>query len=144
MSDLKKQLVSLLHETAHIWRYEIDRRLKRYGLSQAKWRALLHLDLTENPLTQTQLALRLGIEGATLVKLLDSLTQDGWLLRKDDAEDRRIKTVHLTAKAQRTLHHIHSAADQAREVFLSDVSLKDLKTCIKVLEMIKNKVEVPE
>ncbi|MEJ2380719.1 MAG: MarR family transcriptional regulator, partial [Gammaproteobacteria bacterium] len=33
----------ILAETALIWRTMLDQRLKPFGLSQAKWRVLLHL-----------------------------------------------------------------------------------------------------
>ena len=35
----------LLHGTARAWRQKLDERLKPMGLSQAKWRTLLHLSL---------------------------------------------------------------------------------------------------
>jgi MarR family transcriptional regulator for hemolysin len=33
----------LLHGTARAWRQKLDERLKPMGLSQAKWRTLMHL-----------------------------------------------------------------------------------------------------
>ena len=35
----------LLHGTARAWRQKLDQRLKPMGLSQAKWRTLMHLSL---------------------------------------------------------------------------------------------------
>src|SRR5438034_8630851 len=55
----------LLHGTARAWRQKLDERLKPMGLSQAKWRTLLHLSLAPEPLTQTEIAARLGVEEHT-------------------------------------------------------------------------------
>lgn len=56
----------LLHGAARAWRLKLDERLKPMGLSQAKWRTLLHLSLAPDALTQKQIAARLGIEEPTL------------------------------------------------------------------------------
>jgi hypothetical protein len=51
----------LLHGTARAWRQKLDQRLKPMGLSQAKWRTLMHLSLSEDALTQAEIAARLGV-----------------------------------------------------------------------------------
>src|SRR5438046_1976081 len=63
----------LLGGTARAWRLKLDARLKPMGLSQAKWRTLLHLSRTPEPLTQSQIAERTGIEEPTLVTVLQRM-----------------------------------------------------------------------
>src|ERR1051326_6493561 len=46
----------LLHGTARAWRQKLDERLKPLGLSQAKWRTLLHLSIAQDALTQAEIA----------------------------------------------------------------------------------------
>ena len=58
----------LLHGTARAWRQKLDQRLKPMGLSQAKWRTLMHLSLAGDALTQAEIAdgvtcVRSGTEG---------------------------------------------------------------------------------
>src|SRR6202047_2403303 len=91
----------LLHGTARAWRLKLDERLKPMGLSQAKWRTLLHLSVAPGPLTQSEIAARLGIEEPTLVTLLHRLEDDGWVTRKNAAHDRRCKTLQLAPRAPR-------------------------------------------
>jgi MarR family transcriptional regulator for hemolysin len=100
----------LLHGTARAWRLKLDQRLKPLGLSQARWRTLLHLSLADRPITQAEVAARLGIEEPTLVTLLHGLERGGWVSRKSAAHDRRCKTVHLGKRAQRVISHINEAA----------------------------------
>ena len=85
----------LLGGTARAWQMKLDQRLKPMGLSQAKWRTLIHLSRAPEPLTQSQIAERTGIEEPTLVSLLHRLEKEGWVMRKNSARDRRCKTVHL-------------------------------------------------
>ena len=69
----------LLGGTARAWRMKLDQRLKPMGLSQAKWRTLIHLSRAPEPLTQSQIAERTGIEEPTLVSLLHRLEKKGGL-----------------------------------------------------------------
>jgi len=89
----------LLHGTARAWRLKLDERLKPMGLSQAKWRTLLHLSIAPGPLTQAEIAARLGIEEPTLVTLLHRLESGGWVTRRSSPHDRRCKMVHLGRRA---------------------------------------------
>jgi MarR family transcriptional regulator, transcriptional regulator for hemolysin len=131
----------LLHGTARAWRLKLDERLRPMGMSQAKWRTLLHLSSTPEALTQAEIASRLGIEEPSLVTLLHRLENEGWVVRKEAAHDRRCKTVHLGRRAQRVIAQINGAALRLRHELLSDVSISDLRGCMRVLELIRGKAE---
>jgi MarR family transcriptional regulator, transcriptional regulator for hemolysin len=131
----------LLHGTARAWRLKLDERLKPMGLSQAKWRTLMHLSIAPGPLTQAEIASHLGIEEPTLVTLLHRLEGDRWVARKNASHDRRCKTVHLAPRAQRVIERISSAAVKLRHELLDDISTGDLKICIRVLDRIRQKAE---
>ena len=131
----------LLHGTARAWRLKLDERLKPMGLSQAKWRTLIHLSRSATPLTQAEIASHLGIEEPTLVTLLHRLEGDRWVARKNASHDRRCKTVHLAPRAQRVIEQIRTTAFKLRHELLDDVSPSDLRTCIRVLNHIQQKAE---
>ena len=131
----------LLHGTARAWRLKLDERLKPMGMSQAKWRTLLHLSVAPGPLTQAEIASHLGIEEPTLVTLLHRLESDRWVARKNASHDRRCKTVHLARRAQRVIAQISAAAYKLRHELLDDISASELRTCIRVLDRIRKKAE---
>jgi len=56
----------LLHGTARAWRLKLDERLKPMGLSQAKWRTLMHLSIAPGPLTQSEIATKLNTPLGTI------------------------------------------------------------------------------
>ena len=134
----------LLHGTARAWRLKLDGRLKPMGLSQAKWRTLLHLSIASGPLTQSEIASRLGIEEPTLVTLLHRLEKGGWVARRNAAHDRRCKTVHLGKKAHHVIARINTAAAKLRHELLADIPPSELQTCMRVLDAIRNKAEKAE
>jgi MarR family transcriptional regulator for hemolysin len=137
------ELGLVLFGTARSWRKKLDRRLRPLGLSQGKWRTLMHLSQGGNKLTQKEIAERMEIEGATLAGLLDRLENDGWVERRDSAHDRRCKTVHLQRRSKAVLEKIFNSAHDLRAELIEDISQRDLETCIKVLSKIKEKAERP-
>jgi MarR family transcriptional regulator for hemolysin len=131
----------LLHGTARAWRQKLDERLKPMGLSQAKWRTLLHLSLAQDELTQAEIAARLGVEEPSVVTLLNRLEKEGWVVRRNSPHDRRCKIVHLGRRAQRVISEINATADELRHELLTEVPGAELQTCIKVLAHVRAKAE---
>lgn len=131
----------ILFSTARSWRNQMDKRLKPLGLSQAKWRALIQLSLSDQAISQTDLAERLCIEKASLVGLIDRLVKGGWVVRKPDPLDRRGRKIHLTSKALNTLQIIHQTADELRQEILSAIPQNKLEECIYLLQQIKNQLD---
>ena len=131
----------LLHGTARAWRQKLDERLKPMGLSQAKWRTLLHLSLAPDALTQTEIAARLGVEEPTVVALLHRLEREDWITRRNSHRDRRCKEVLLGWRAQRIIAQIKTAADELRHELLAGIPASELRTCINVLIRICEKAE---
>src|SRR6201997_5898346 len=111
------------------------------GLSQAKWRTLMHLSVAPAPLTQAEIASHLGIEEPTLVTLLHRLEGDRWVARKNAAHDRRCKTVHLAPRAQRVIEHISAAAFKLRHELLDEIPTAQLQTCMRVLDRIRQRAD---
>jgi MarR family transcriptional regulator for hemolysin len=131
----------LLHGTARAWRQKLDERLRPVGLSQAKWRTLMHLSLAQDPLTQAEIAARLGVEEPTVVTLLHRLEREDWITRTNSPHDRRCKMVLLGRRAQRVIAQINATADKLRHELLAEVTESDLKTCMKVLARVRQRAE---
>jgi MarR family transcriptional regulator for hemolysin len=131
----------LLHGTARAWRLKLDERLKPMGLSQAKWRTLLHLSVAPRRLTQSEIAARLGIEEPTLVTLLHRLERDGWIRRRHSPDDRRCKIVRLGRRARGVIAQINQTANELRRELLADIPELQLRTCIRVLTQIHQRAE---
>jgi MarR family transcriptional regulator for hemolysin len=131
----------LLHGTARAWRLKLDERLKPMGLSQAKWRTLLHLSLAGDALTQAEIAGRLGVEEPTVVTLLHRLEKEGWIVRRGSPHDRRCKMVVLGRRAQNVIPQISGEAEKLRHELLENISVADLRTCMRVLTQVYEKAE---
>jgi MarR family transcriptional regulator for hemolysin len=111
------------------------------GLSQAKWRTLMHLSLAEDALTQAEIAARLGVEEPTVVTLLHRLEKEDWIIRRGSPHDRRCKMVLLGQRAQDVISQISAEAEKLRQELMENISAADLRTCMRVLTQIYEKAE---
>jgi MarR family transcriptional regulator for hemolysin len=123
------------------WRARLDERLKDTGLTHARWQALLLIWRQKELLTQRELAQGLGIEGPTLVRILDRLEGEGLIERCRAEGDRRANTIKPTAKARPIMGQIARIADELRAELLKDISPDELAIASAVLKNIGDKLE---
>src|SRR3546814_19738555 len=74
---------------ARRWRQVLDAHLATAGLSDATWIPLVHLSETGGGITQKEFAALVGIDGSSLVRLLDLLCLTGLVARRASHSDRR-------------------------------------------------------
>ena len=141
MTTSREQLGYAIGESARLWRTRLNERLRPLGLSQARWMVLLHLSKRGDGVMQKALAEWIGIEGPTLVRILDRMTEDGWIERRESTTDRRAKTVHLTRQSNAIIKRIDKIAAQLRKEMLADVDDADIEACMRVLQQIKQTAE---
>ncbi len=86
--------------TAKVVREWFESALAEHGGSLPMWIVLSHA-AEDPPPSQRELASRMGIGGATLVRHLDRLEADGLVTRVADPHDRRVTRIALTAAGRR-------------------------------------------
>lgn len=108
------------------WRQLLDSEFQAVGLTDATWRPLLHLHLLGDGVRQKDLAASIGIEGPSLVRLIDTLVAKGLLQRSEDGADRRAKQLCLTAEGQSVVTRIHEIVTTLENELLSPFSSSDI------------------
>lgn len=103
------------------WRKVLDTRLATEGLSDAVWTPLVHLLRLGDGISQTELAAAVGLDGSSLVRLLDTLVAQGLIERLPHPSDRRIKLVHLTHAGKRTANAIRKRIMTIEDELLADL-----------------------
>src|SRR5882724_8395899 len=126
MADLDERLSSALHNTSRAWRQALDRRLKYLGLSQASWMTIAVAAKAASPLSQSELADRLAVEGATMVSMVDRLVKAGLVKREPSTADRRIKRVVVTEAGYRLFDAVKTEAAAVRKELLSKLDPRKL------------------
>ena len=65
------------------WRSLVDKHLMSVGMTQSRWLTLYYISRSSEELSQKDLALSMGIEGPTLVRLLDALESMSLIERRE-------------------------------------------------------------
>ena len=119
------------------WRKVLDTRLAGEGLSDAAWTPLVHLHRLGSGVSQTELASAAGLDGSSLVRLLDMLVAQGLIERQAHESDRRIKLVHLTPAGRRTVTAIRKRLAAIEDELLADLDETTLQTLLTAFEHIE-------
>jgi len=141
MPDLEERFADALHSTARAWRQAVDRRLKSLGLSQASWMTIAVAAKARAPLSQSELADKLGVEGATMVAMVDRLVKAGLVVRQASKTDRRVKRVVLTDAGSRLFDTVRAVAVDVRRELLADIDAKKLALATELLETLQRLIE---
>jgi MarR family transcriptional regulator for hemolysin len=82
----------------------------------------------------------LGIEGPTLVPLLDRLEKKGWIRRAPDPSDSRKKRVCLTRLGQAQIPRLEALAVQLRERMMQDMQLDEIEAAAFLLQRLRDNI----
>ncbi|EXL01974.1 MarR family transcriptional regulator [Brucella sp. MAB-22] len=125
---------------ARRWRRALDIRLAQAGLTDATWVPLVHLHQTGGGLTQKELAALVGIDGSSLVRLLDILCRQGLAERRVDERDSRARLVHLTAQGEKRVAEIRQELAKGEQEMLADLSDNDIAIMLRSFDSIEHRL----
>ena len=134
--DFENSVGFIVNNTAKSFQRSLDIELRRNaGVTLSQWRVVGALVLQPG-LTQKEIADKMGIEGATLVPVIDKMEKDGLLKRKPDLTDRRPKRIYLTSKADSLWESMTECALKIRRSSTKNISDDDIKITLDTLRKI--------
>lgn len=139
--SVRSSLAPLVGQVSRLWRRAVDRRLQPFGLSQASWRPLLYLARTPEPMHQKDLAHALLVDSSSVVRVLDTLQDDGYVERRTGSPDRRAKQIVLTDRGHTAVEQLERISAEVRDQALAHVSARELATTLRVMEKIRNALD---
>lgn len=139
--DLRRDFGFRLVLLARHWRQAIDHELFCAGLSDATWRPLVYLHRLGDGVRQKDLAAAMGLDGSSVVRLLDILTKRGLVIRTEDPSDGRVKRLSLSDEGRTTLAEVHRLLRDAEERFLTDCTDQDIATMMTAMAQIEHRLE---
>ena len=138
-TTIHAEIGRLIARLGRIWRRESDQALSDHGLSYATAIPLLVLSHQGEGVRQGVLADELGIEGPSLVRLIDLLQAEGLVERREDPTDRRAKTLHLTAAGEAKVEKINRVLRRVRARLLKDIGGEELAVTFETLQRIEER-----
>jgi MarR family transcriptional regulator, transcriptional regulator for hemolysin len=126
----------LIHDVSRLRRVSYDRELAPLGITRSQWWVLAFISRNDG-LPQTQLANELDVGKVALGSLIDRLQSAGFVERRADEKDRRVKRVFLTDKARALINRISPINDSFNAKILKGIAREDLETTSRTLYAMK-------
>ena len=134
--DFETSVGFVVNSTAKGFQKALDVELRqRAGVTIYQWRVVVAL-IQYPGLTQKEIADKLGVEGSTLVPIIDKMEAEGLLERRTDSKDRRVNRIYLTTKADSIWNSMLQCALQIRKVSAKGIREDDLETTLRTLKRI--------
>ena len=126
----------VIADVARLLRTAFDRRVRALGITRAQWLVLTRLHRHPGA-SQSELAEMMEVERASAGRMIDRLEANGWVQRRAERRDRRIKRVHLTREAERVHRRIWRVAEATVEDALADLSTQESAQLMQLLSRVK-------
>lgn len=136
MPNTDEYIGVVISDVARLLRTEFDRRVRRLGITRAQWLVLTRLHRRPGA-SHSELAEMMEVEKATAGRMIDRMVANGWVERRTQRDDRRVKRVYLTPEAERVHKRIWRVAEDTVNAALSDLSGRESKQLMALLQRIK-------
>ena len=133
----------LLHDVTRLMKRLFDKRMSTLDLTRSQWWVLNFLYFNEG-INQSDFAVLLDIEKAPLSRLLYRMEKKGWIERRSDKNDKRIKNLFLSKKIKPLIVDMRDMANLTRKQALSGLSEKEQITLRENLKKIKQTLSTQE
>jgi DNA-binding MarR family transcriptional regulator len=138
VSDGTDRLGFLLHDAARLMRRRFEARASGLGLSSAQWRLLVRVTKDEG-VAQARLAELLEIEPISVSRLIDRMEEGGWIERRSDAADRRVRMIFPTERSREAYAGVKGLAGEVYEQALAGLAAEERRVLVKgLLNVIEN------
>lgn len=134
----KTALTSALLQGGRQWRKLAENALAQHDISEARAAVLVWVHRLGGGVRQIALANHIGIDGTSLVRLIDQLSGADLVVRRSDPHDRRANTIWLTEDGERLADRIEQILTGLRDHVLRDVTPSEVEAALKVLDAINS------
>ena len=124
MPNTEDFIGAVIADVARLLRTAFDRRVRTLGITRAQWLVLTRLHRHPG-VSQSELADLMEVERASAGRMIDRLEANGWVERRAQNGDRRVKRVYLTPEAERVHRRIWRVAEATVDDALADLSVRE-------------------
>lgn len=127
----------LLKDVSRLYAQRFEQHAAALGLTLAQCKALLRLADCEG-VSQVRLADLTDLDPMTLVRILDRMESEGWLERRKDPRDRRVRCLYLTRKAKPLLDDIRGLIDITWEEAFEGIPKQKSELVMELLDTVRS------
>jgi len=131
-----RRLGFLMHDVSRLRRIVFDEFMKPLGATRSQWWVLAYLSRHDG-MIQSDLANVLDLGKAALGGLIDRLESAGFIERRPDSTDRRVKRVYLSSKGSHIVKEMRIRSHDASERILQGINREDRQALADMLTTVK-------
>jgi len=111
-----------------------------YPVSNYEWAVLSYL--TEHPRScQKDIAYFLGTDKVMVKRIIDNMEQEGYLVRQEDAHDKRFNQIALTDRGTRLFSKLKAYAAEVLSDAYRDIPEASIYQCLETLRRISGNLD---
>ncbi len=131
-----EELLYMMHELSRLISVHFDKAMAQHNLTHSQWWALMHIFEREG-VTQTELASIMQLGRASAGGVLERLEAKGWIERRADPRDNRVRRVYLRDAAVPVFELMNEEGQRVFRTWLRGVAPDDEEEALKVLRLIR-------
>jgi MarR family transcriptional regulator, transcriptional regulator for hemolysin len=139
---LSRRFGFILRDVNQLYVQRFEQHAASLGLTLPQCRTLIRLAENEG-VSQVKLAELTDLEPMTLVRILDRMESEGWLERRSDPRDRRVRCLYLTAKGKPLLEDIRRLMDLTWADAFLGISKDKSEMVTEVLDRVRRNLGAP-
>src|SRR5580692_10595762 len=126
----------LLRDVSRLYVQRFEQHAAALGLTIAQCKALMSLADCEG-VSQVRLAELTDLDPMTLVRILDRMESEGWLERRKDPRDRRVRCLYLTSEAKPLLDDIKHLIDVTWDEAFAGIPKQKSEMVMELLDTVR-------
>jgi DNA-binding MarR family transcriptional regulator len=134
------ELLYLMHELSRLISVHFDRVMAQHQLTHSQWWALMHIFEQEGA-TQSELAAIMQLGRASAGSVIERLETKGWVERRPDPSDNRVRRVYLKDAVVPVFHLMNEEGQKVFRTWLKDISRDAEERVLETLRTIKANAE---
>lgn len=114
---------------------------KEYELTKGQYLYLVRI--CENPgIIQERLAEMIKVDRTTAARAIKKLELQGFIEKRDDSDNQKIKKLYPTVKGESVYPFIRSEHEHSNQVALAGLSEEEVETLFSLLQKVRRNIEI--
>ena len=134
--DKETRFAFLIHDVSRLRRVMFDRIVRNLGTSRSQWWVLAFLSRRDG-MTQTALAADLDLTKVAIGGLLDRMESAGYVQRRADNDDGRLRRVYLSRAGSKLVNTIRENVEAVELDIISRIPEERLTQAAETLMLLK-------
>lgn len=139
-NDPRREAALRIVETSRLLRNAVEQRLKPYGITRAHLATLSRLDCQDG-LAQHEVADALEVQPIAMVRLVDQLSAEGLVERRNDPADRRLNRLYITKAGRERLAELESFKTEIGRALFEGITETDLRQMMQTLDLLHSNIK---